>query len=1119
MTTTLYIIIGVTVVALIVLLVVFFIQKRKAKRAAALEDGSQAPGGDDISVLIHEAEAKMAAAKIGRSKVGTVPVYVIAGEPGTTKTSVMLHCGLEPELISGQVYQAGNVTPTRTANFWFSRNSLFVEAGGPLTGDANKWRAAVKKLAPKASVSKGEQAGRAAIVCFDCENFTKPGALDLVAASSRNLRARLGEISQAMGINLPVYVLFTKTDRLPFFTDFVRNLTNDEATQVVGVTLPMTGQRSDGVYAEQETARLTFSFERLFHSVADARPEFLARESDPSKLPPSYEFPREFRKIRPAVVQFLVDLCRPSQLTVGPFLRGFYFTGVRPVIINEAAPVASVAQQQAFAAPSGATGIFSAKMLQQQAAAPMQAPAQPAAGGKKVPQWLFLSHLFNDVLLADKVALGASGASIKTSSTRRMLLIAAASLCFLLTVFWTISFFRNHSIEGQVADAAHGISSSESAGGSLASLESLQKLDRLRQALETLVKYRHEGRPFLMGGGLYIGDDLYQRARPIYCDRFRKLLLTQTQRNILSDMKSLPPRPDPASHDYQPTYEELKAYLITTSFPDKSTPAFLTPVLMRWWSKGHDVDTDRTLLAQKQFDFYAAELREPNPCAAEGDRDGVTWARNYLKQFGAFEKVYGYMLGEADKAGKSVNFNRDFPGSAAYVIDGYEVRGAFTKAGWNFMKNNFGRADQFFGGEQWVLGESGVGNLDKAALVRDLQQRYYSDFIEAWKNYLNKAAVVRYGSLRDAANKLKSHSSNVAPLLELSSVASQNTAVDEPSVASVFQPVQSVTPPTNPNYVAASNQGYINALAQLQASIDLVADKPPDDAAAGATLQLAKTAETSVSAMAQPFDIRSPIQGTVTRLLTDPITYAEALLKGVGAAELNAGGAGVCKVVDPILLKYPFNPSNKSEATIQDLVTVFKPKEGVIWNFVDSKLVPKYLTKQGTDYVPASSGGTVTILQPFIDWVNRASRFASAAFKDGSTEPRFTYTVKPQFSGDLTGVKLSLDAQSNAFSTSDAAKPFTWPGSGAHKPELELTFGGQTFSSSQTEGLWATFHFFDSCERAGNVFTKRYVEQGGNQVYYGASHLPVLVRLEVNANPPVFDKGFFTLRCVPNVAR
>ena len=128
-----------------------------------------------------------------------------------------------------------------------------------------------------------------------------------------------------------MYVLFTKLDRLPFFTEFVTNLSNEESTQVVGVTLPMTAVRSDGVYGEEETARLTDQFERLFKSFADARPDFLGRETNPQNLPAAYEFPREFRKIRPAVVQFLVDLGRPSQLTVGPFLRGFYFTGVRPV--------------------------------------------------------------------------------------------------------------------------------------------------------------------------------------------------------------------------------------------------------------------------------------------------------------------------------------------------------------------------------------------------------------------------------------------------------------------------------------------------------------------------------------------------------------------------------------------------------------------------------------------------------------------------------------------------------------------------------------------------------------------------------------------------------------------
>ena len=137
-------------------------------------------------------------------------------------------------------------------------------------------------------LGKGGQAPRAAVVCFDSETFTRAGAQEAVVNAARALRARLGEISQALGINLPVYVLFTKMDRLPFFTEYVRNLSNDEATQVVGATLPLLTGRSEGVYAEEETVRLSGAFERLFRSLADARPEFLARDTDPAKLPATY---------------------------------------------------------------------------------------------------------------------------------------------------------------------------------------------------------------------------------------------------------------------------------------------------------------------------------------------------------------------------------------------------------------------------------------------------------------------------------------------------------------------------------------------------------------------------------------------------------------------------------------------------------------------------------------------------------------------------------------------------------------------------------------------------------------------------------------------------------------
>src|SRR5437867_5250022 len=155
-----------------------------------------------------------------------------------------------------------------------------------------------------------------------------------------------------------------------------------------------------------------------------------------------------------------------------------------------------------------ATSIFSVRTpaAQQQAA-----PAGPITG-RKVPQWLFLAHLFNDVLLADKAAQGASGSSIRVSGARRWLFLAAASLCFILLVFFTISFFKNHGLESDVREAALGIPASESTGGDLASLAALQKLDVLRQNLETLADWQVNGHPFLHGFFPYVGDDVYNEA-------------------------------------------------------------------------------------------------------------------------------------------------------------------------------------------------------------------------------------------------------------------------------------------------------------------------------------------------------------------------------------------------------------------------------------------------------------------------------------------------------------------------------------------------------------------------------------------------------------------------------
>ena len=129
--TTLFILLAVVVVVLIVLVILFYLRKKKAKAAADRAGQPAAPGADEIALLARAAEAKLSASKIEHgAKIGDLPVYILMGESGGAKTSVMLHCGLDPELLAGQVYQNADVAPTRAANLWFSRRSIFAEAGG-----------------------------------------------------------------------------------------------------------------------------------------------------------------------------------------------------------------------------------------------------------------------------------------------------------------------------------------------------------------------------------------------------------------------------------------------------------------------------------------------------------------------------------------------------------------------------------------------------------------------------------------------------------------------------------------------------------------------------------------------------------------------------------------------------------------------------------------------------------------------------------------------------------------------------------------------------------------------------------------------------------------------------
>jgi type VI secretion system protein ImpL len=721
--------------------------------------------------------------------------------------------------------------------------------------------------------------------------------------------------------------------------------------------------------------------------------------------------------------------------------------------------------------------------------------------------------------------MGASGASTKTSFLQRLLFAGAAALGLVLAIGFTVSFVNNRSLSNQVVEAARGITAAEASGMDLPSADALKRLETLRQSVETLSTYNRQGAPWRYRWGLYVGDDMLPGVRRTYFAKFHQLLLGGTQGTMLASLGGLPQTPGP---EYGPTYDTLKAYLITTSHHDKSTREFLTPALMERWAAGRTVDAERQDLARMQFDYYAGELQLANMFSSENDGAAVEKARRYLAQFAGVEPIYRFMLAEAGKTNPPINFNKRFPGSAAVVVANYEVAGAFGKGGWDFMQAALKNPEKYFAGEPWVLGQQTGAAVDRSKLEAQLREMYHKDFIGQWRNYFKAAGVVKYGNVKDAAQKLNVLSGNQTPLLALFWLASQNTNVEEPKVLAALQPVHAVVPPASVDrYIADSNQNYMNALMSLQASIEQAAAAPgqPSDAAAAQTLGQAGAAKLATRQMAQAFriDPEARLESTVQNLLEQPITYVESLLRLLGPAELNAKGKGLCAQFRTLMGKYPFNPASQTPATIQEVNALFRQPDGALWGFYAESL-QKALPKQGAQYVAAPGGG-VNLNPAFVSFFNRAAAFAEAAYAGGAQEPRIGYTLRPVPTEGTVATSLRIDGQTLAFS-GGAPQPakFVWQGGGTHEAVATVKFGSSDLDWANYQGLWAAFQFFGDAERwipAASGFNVEWIVRvGKNPVTLEGRPLTVQYNLDMNGAPPIFQRGYFGgMGCVADVAR
>jgi type VI secretion system protein ImpL len=1098
--------------------IILFFHFREKRRDAATKN---MPGGSDLDTLLRDAESRMAnAQRTGPKSLDSLPLLYILGDGNSAKTTAVIKSGFDPELLAGQVYREQDVVATPVANFWYSSaagGSAFVEAGDAVRKAPALWNKLIRKTRPKASRSAmGKEAPvRAAVVCVSCELFLGATAADASMAAARATNQMLRDLAQQLGTEVPVYVILTKLDRIPYFTEYVRNLDTNEATQPLGMAFPRNAV-SSGLYAEKAMAEVVGALDRIFFSMGEFRATLLTRETDQRNVDPVYEFPRELRKLRNNLAAYLVEVARPSHLNANPYLRAFYGVGVRAQIVEQMVASAA-AQPQSQPAGSGATRMFSVQEMQS-----MQQQQTPQTVSRKQAQWCFLPRLFPNEILGDRSALAGTSNSSRTHVLRRVVFGTVSALLLLYVLGLTVSWINNSKVEREIVAAANALPTTATPANVLASGDSLLQLDKLRTAIVQLEGYQQNGAPLLYRMGLYHGNSILEAARRIYFDRFETLMLANTQTNLVASFNALPPQPLPGA-DYSATYNPLKAYLITTSNPEKSTVEFLPPVLMQYWENGRTPDTEQQKdLAAKQFEFYAGELTKNDPLQIPPDTLGVNHARTYLNSFGGFERIYQSMITAANKATSSIDFNKLYPGSSAAVTESHVVAGAFSKPGYTFMQDAIAHPDRYFSGEVWVLGnQAPSASLDRASLTQQLTTRYVTDFGTEWRTFLHSAAVAKYTSLGDAASKLQLISNPNSPLLALFFTVSQNTAVANPDIAKEFQPAQALVAPDNPDkFVGAGNTTYMNGLIGLQAAVQQVASTPgppsQDPSVVAPIVTASTSAHTAATQTAQAFSIdqQGHVDQAVLGLMQDPINSVDAVVRGRGAAQANGGGAGFCAAFNQMTSKFPFNPNATAEASASDLTTLLQPGSGALWQFYDASLKP-LIVQQGTTYV-AAPNAPVKVNPDFLKFFNRVAALSNALYAPGSQGMPFTVHIIR--SAGIQSVSFQLDGQN--LSGSDVSKQFTWSPATSQRAELTANYGSNSLPL-QFSGPWAVFHLLAKGRPVGGGATEKLdfaLEVANTPIVVNGT--PLVEHLELsgpNASMLV-PGGLSGMRCVGTVA-
>jgi type VI secretion system protein ImpL len=1065
------------------------LQTERARTAAAEQDRTL-PFVDAQEKALNLALGRYLEHAGGRRGLYRLPWYLVVGDEGAGKTSVVEHSDQRFTLTRIEQVQSRGRSAQVLAypiGWWISDDAVIIDPPGAFISQPHS---EVPEAEPPTRSEPVAPHGAAAALWHHLLTWllrhrsqkSLNGVLlviDLPAllhgtpehriALAHLLRTRLHELNSQLGTRLPVYVVLSKFDLLEGFDAFYADMPASLREHLLGFTFKLEERSTIDAWLDEYSEHYQRLVRHLFEQVVDRIEQSGSAEARARLL----SLHAQLAGLRPIVLGFLRETLAGDRFTTPALVRGVYWS--------------SVTQQ------GDVLNAFVREAAQPYRTAPPLREGK-AQGKSRV---YFIPHLFKRVVYQES---GLAGDNVKVARHKRRLLWASAGIGLLVLCGFIAGWQRYFELNG--AKAANVLAKSrefshhevdarlDPTGRNL-----LEPLDQIRDAVSVFGDYRTAW-PGVADLGLYQGRAIGPRVDEAYLTLLSRRFLPALASGVVEAMEAAPPG----------SAQQLAALRVYRMLEDRQNrrPEWVEAWMAQQWQQAFpgQGQLQRSLMGHLSYALAYADT-DLSPY-----RDRVVQVQQTLREVPLAQRVYASLKQQAQthvQAG--LNLRHQVGPAFDMVFQSSDNHPSFDQAivlapiltakGFN---EYFEPRSQHFTDmamiDQWALGERDrldYSTSDRQALTERLRSLYSADYIDSWRHALQAFTVTDFRDLPHGLTVLQQLTGPMAPLHRLLETVRDNTALSskvsvEPVTDVAIQPVNDDAGKQHAWAIQRAFVGLsgllksngeqpsyydetLQALTALHDYAKAVQDSPDRGKAAlhAVHQRLSMTGHDPISALQRmATGLPAPLDRYISKVAdqTAQVLNIEALRELDRRWDADVYGFFQQRLAG----RYPFS-AQAPDASLEDFEAFFGPK-GRLQRFHDQYL--KVFLQDNLEAFHTGQPGQSLIRRDVIEQLERAERIRETFFDQrGNLSVQFSIEPLGLSTNQRTSL-LDLDGQLIAYTHGPSQiTGVVWPNTLGRQVRSNLTLLRQNGNSGSLEhrGPWSMFRLLSRGALNGRTAT------------------------------------------------